>query len=103
VAHGIVVAASQALADLLDAVRVPELDGPVVVGGSVVVGGILGADEDLARDLVPPAGGTPVVAVPDGLVGAAVLALRHTGNMVDEATFTRLRDQVGAATPGSRR
>lgn len=99
VARAIVVAASQALADLVDAVRVPELDGPVVVGGSVVVRGILGAPASLAADLVPPAGGSAVTAVPDGLVGAGVLALRHTGRVVDEATFARLRDQVRAATP----
>ena len=98
VARSIVVAASRALADLLDAVRVPELDGPVVVGGSVVVHGILGAPEPLARDLVPPARGTPVVAVPDGLVGAAVLALRHTGFAVDAALFERLRVAVLART-----
>jgi len=94
VARGIVVAASRALADLVDAVRVPELDGPVVVGGSVVVRGILGAPASLARDLVPPAGSTPVVEVPDGLVGAAVLALRRTGGVVDRATFDRLQEQV---------
>ncbi|GAB2592676.1 N-acetylglucosamine kinase [Microlunatus antarcticus] len=93
-ARSIVVAASRALADLVDAVRVPELAGPVVVGGSVVVRGILGAPESLAADLVPPAGETPVVPVPDGLVGAAVLALRHTGHAVDEATFLRLQERV---------
>ena len=97
-ARAIVVAASQALADLLDAVRVPELAGPVVVGGSVVVRGILDAPEQLAADLVAPAGGTPVVSVPDGLVGAGVLALRHTGHPVDVATFQRLRDEVLART-----
>ena len=102
VARAIVVAASRALADLVAAVRVPELAGPVVVGGSVVVHGVLGAPPALARDLVPPAGDTPVVAVPDGLVGAAVLALRHTGAAVDEATFRRLRDQVRAAAPPAR-
>lgn len=102
VARAVVVAASRALADLLAAVRVPELEGPVVVGGSVVVHGILGAPPSLARDLVPPAGDTPVLAVPDGLVGAAVLALRHTGSAVDEATFVRLQDQVRAATPSGR-
>ncbi len=97
-ARAVVVAASQALADLLDAVRVPELDGPVVVGGSVVVRGILDAPEALAVDLVPPARGLPVIGVPDGLVGAAVLALRHTGAVVDEATFVRLQAQVLART-----
>ena len=93
-ARSIVVAASQALADLVDAVRVPELDGPVVVGGSVVVRGVLDAPAALAADLVPPAGDTPVISVPDGLVGAAVLALRQTGTVVDEATFARVQAQV---------
>jgi N-acetylglucosamine kinase-like BadF-type ATPase len=99
VARSIVVAASQALADLLDAVRVPELDGPVVVGGSVVVRGILAAPASLAVDLVRPAGDTPVVDVPDGLVGAAVLALRRTGHLVDEPTFARLQAQVRPPRP----
>lgn len=94
VARSIVVAASQALADLLHAVRVPELLGPVVVGGSVVVRGILDAPASLAPDLVPPAGDTPVIGVPDGLVGAAVLALRHTGSVVDQVAFASLRAQL---------
>lgn len=102
VARAVLVAASQALADLLDAVRVPELAGPVVVGGSVVVRGILDAPAALAVDLVPPAGGTPVVPVPDGLVGAGVLALRHTGHVVDAATFARLQAQVLARGAGGR-
>ena len=97
-ARAIVVAASQSLADLLDAVRVPELTGPVVVGGSVVVRGILDAPAALAAQLVPPARGAPVVGVPDGLVGAAVLALRHTGHRVDATTFERLRAGVLART-----
>ncbi len=98
VARAILVAASRALADLLEAVHVPELEGPVVVGGSVVVRGVLGAPASLAVDLVPPAGSTPLVAVPDGLVGAAVLALRHTGHVVDRSTFVRLQAQVLART-----
>lgn len=100
-ARAIVVAASRALADLLDAVRVPELAGPVVVGGSVVVRGLLDAPASLAVDLAPPAGSTPVVTVPDGLVGAGVLALRHTGAPVDAVLFERLRAEVTAlAHPG---
>ena len=99
VARRIVVEASEALADLLDAVRVPDLAGPFVVGGSVVVRGVLGAPPDLAVDLTPPARGVAVVAVPDGLVGAAVLALRHTGTPVDDARFARLRDEVTPRHP----
>ena len=98
VARRIVVAASAALADLLDAVRDPDLAGPTVVGGSVVVRGILGAGASLAADLVPPARGAEVLPVPDGLVGAAVLALRHAGVEVDETRFERLRREVLAGT-----
>ena len=99
-ARAILIAASQALAELVAAVRVPELAGPVVVGGSVVVRGMLDAPVGLALDLVPPAGETPVIAVPDGLVGAAVLALRHTGAEVDEARFAELQAQVYARSVG---
>ena len=101
VARRIVVAASAALADLLDAVREPGLAGPTVVGGSVVVRGVLGAAPALAPALVPPARGAEVVPVPDGLVGAAVLALRHTGTTVDPALFERLRLAVLGATPSA--
>lgn len=94
VARAIIVDASRALADLLDTVRVPGLDGPTVVGGSVIVRGMLSAPADLAADLVPPAGGRPVVPVPDGLVGAAVLALREMGVPVDEPMFARLRHGI---------
>ncbi|SEP78984.1 N-acetylglucosamine kinase [Microlunatus flavus] len=99
VARGIAVAASEALADLLDAVRVPDLAGPFVVGGSVVARGILGASDDLAPHLVPPARGAAVQAVPDGLVGAAVLALRHTGTVVDDERYQRLRAEVTGRGP----
>ncbi|WP_216080462.1 hypothetical protein, partial [Shigella flexneri] len=43
VATAILVAASDALTDLLAAVRIPELAGPVVVGGSVLIHGFLTA------------------------------------------------------------
>lgn len=99
VARRIVVAASEALADLLDAVRVPDLEGPVVVGGSVVARGVLQAPPALSVDLTPPARGVAVTAVPDGLVGAAVLALRHTGAEVDDARFARLRAGIRLPHP----
>jgi N-acetylglucosamine kinase-like BadF-type ATPase len=94
VARPILVAASAALADLLSAVRSRDLPGPVVVGGSVMVLGMLAAPPSLRTELVPPAGADPVIDVSDGLVGAAVLVLRHAGHEVDEALFRTIQAEV---------
>jgi glucosamine kinase len=93
-ARAILVGASAALADLISAVRVPDLTGPVVVGGSVIVHGMLAAPPGLRAELVPPAGDDSVIPVSDGLVGAAVLVLRHAGHNVDEALFRRIQTEV---------
>jgi glucosamine kinase len=94
VARPILVSASAALANLLSAVRAVDLPGPVVVGGSVLIRGFLNAPPSLQAELVLPARGAPVIPVPDGLVGAAVLALRHAGCDVDEALFRRIQAEV---------
>jgi glucosamine kinase len=93
VARPILVGASAALADLLAAVQAPDLPGPVVVGGSVIVRGMLAAPPSLLAELVPPVSDT-VIPVSDGLVGAAVLALRYAGHEVDEALFRTLQAEV---------
>jgi glucosamine kinase len=93
-ARAILVAASAALADLVATVRIPDLAGPVVGGGSVLVRGILGAPPELRAELVPPAGDTEVVAVADGVVGACVLALRSAGVEVDETLFRTVQNEV---------
>src|SRR5215213_8730824 len=94
VARAILLDASAALADLLSAVRAPDLAGPVVVGGSVIVRGMLSAPPGLRSELIPLAGGDPVIPVSDGLVGAAVLVLRHAGGQVDEALFRTIQADV---------
>jgi glucosamine kinase len=94
VARPILIGAAAALANLLSAVRAPDLSAPVVVGGSVIVRGMLAAPPSLRTELVPPAGGDAVIPVSDGLVGAAVLALRHAGRDVDEALFRRIQAEV---------
>jgi glucosamine kinase len=94
VARTILVAASAALSDLLSAVRAPDLAGPVVVGGSVIVRGMLAAPPSLQADLVPLVTGDPVIPVSDGLVGAAVLVLRHAGREVDETLFRMVQAEV---------
>jgi glucosamine kinase len=95
-ARPILVGASAALADLLVAVRTPDLSGPVVVGGSVIVRGMLAAPSSLRAELVP-LGGDPVIPVPDGLVGAAVLVLRHAGHEVGEGLFHTIQAEVARA------
>ena len=94
VARSILIDASAALADLLSAVRSRDLPGPVVVGGSVMVLGMLAAPPSLRTELIPPAGADPVIDVSDGLVGAAVLVLRHAGHEVDEALFRTIQAEV---------
>jgi hypothetical protein len=46
--------------------------------------------------LVSPAGADPVIDVSDGLVGAAVLVLRHAGHQVDEALFRTIQVEVSS-------
>ena len=72
----------------------PGLTGPVVVGGSALVRGYLAGPADLQDRLGLPT--DEVVAVSDGVVGAAVLTLRGVGIAVDEAIFQRLRAGVAA-------
>jgi N-acetylglucosamine kinase-like BadF-type ATPase len=97
VARPILIGASAALADLLSAVRVPDLAGPIVVGGSVIVRGMLAAPSNLQAELVPAAGGDPVIPVSDGLVGAAVLALKYAAQDVDETLFRTIQTEVTRA------
>ena len=93
VAREILVAASVVLADMVRAVRVPELPGPLVVGGSVVVRGLLEAPDGLRAELAPLADVEPI-RVSDGLVGAAVLTLKAAGVSVDETLFSTLRAEI---------
>lgn len=92
VARSILTAASTALTDLLTAVRDPGRPGPVVVGGSVAVHGLLAGPPERRPRLAAP--GEEVIPVGDGVVGAAVLALREAGADVDDELFARLRTQV---------
>jgi glucosamine kinase len=102
VARSVLVDASAALADLLSAVRAPDLGGPLVVGGGVIVHGMLAAPPSLQTELVSPVGGDHVIPVSDGLVGAAVLVLRHAGRDVDDALFHRIQAEVTrVSTPGA--
>jgi N-acetylglucosamine kinase-like BadF-type ATPase len=94
VARTILVAAAAALGDLLSAVRTADLSGPVVVGGSIIVRGMLAGPPSLQAELVPLVAAHPVIPVSDGLVGAAVLVLRHAGRDIDEELFHRIQAEV---------
>jgi N-acetylglucosamine kinase-like BadF-type ATPase len=103
VARLILVGASAALADLLSGAWAHDLPGPVVVGGSVIVRGMLAASSSLQAELVPLPGGDHVIPVSDGLVGAAVLVLRHAGTEVDEVRFRTIRAEINRLSrPGDR-
>jgi glucosamine kinase len=101
VARSVLVDASAALADLLSAVQAPDLPGPLVVGGSVIVRGMLAAPPILRAELVSPVGADHVIPVSDGLVGAAVLVLRHAGQEVDEALFHTIQADVARVSTRS--
>ncbi|MET4782743.1 BadF/BadG/BcrA/BcrD ATPase family protein [Glaciihabitans sp. UYNi722] len=94
VARGILTASATALADLLAATRAPDVDGPVVLGGSVLAAGMRVAPAIFAEPLEMAAGGAELIPVTDGVVGAAVLGLEHAGVDVDAQLFSRLRDDV---------
>jgi glucosamine kinase len=94
VASDILVAASAALTDLLAAVRVPGLAGPTVVGGSVMIHGLLAAPRNLRERLGLADEMTAFIPVVDGVVGAAVLAMRRAGIEVDQALFQTLQAEV---------
>lgn len=97
VATGIVAGGAVALSRVLARTRALQPDGPLVLGGSVLVEGYLPLRADLLAPLLDAAGAATPVPVPDGLVGAAVLALRAGGVEVDEAVFATLTRTITAA------
>jgi glucosamine kinase len=94
-AVGIVEGASQLLARTLGTVLDEGIDGPLVLGGSVLLHQetVAAAVETSFRRQ----GGTgSVVRVADGVAGAAALALRHRGVAVDAAVFARIGASLAA-------
>lgn len=97
IADGILRGAVDALTRLLHRVRTEQPSGPLVFGGSVLVQGVLSLPADLVAPLLGAAGGRTPATVDDGLVGAAVLALRTGGVEVTADRFDRLRAGIGEA------
>jgi glucosamine kinase len=83
--------AAAGLARTLNAVKAPDLPGPLVLGG-----GILGRGGRLADRLAAASGTAEVHTVADGALGVCVLALRHVGLDVDAALFERLATSLAA-------
>ncbi|MBG0740822.1 hypothetical protein IV500_15710 [Paeniglutamicibacter antarcticus] len=85
VAQDILARAARALSTTLSAVLAPAVIGPLVFGGSILARG-----SALAAYVEEAAGGS-AIRVADGVVGAAVLALRHAGTTIDAEMFARIR------------
>lgn len=94
VAARILADAASALVHTLHAVRERGLDGPLVLGGSVLQSGMLAAGSPLAETLLADLGASHPVPAQDGAVGAALLGLLHAGATVDDALFERLSVSV---------
>jgi N-acetylglucosamine kinase-like BadF-type ATPase len=97
VAGVIVREAVAALTTLLERVRRAQADGPLVFGGSVLIEGVLRLDPVFAAPLLDAAAGSVPIPVADGLVGAAVLALRAAGATVDAPLHARLAGSIRSA------
>lgn len=91
VAEGILRAAGEHLADTLAAVLTET--GPLVIGGSVLGRPGPVRDAFLAR-LGSAAEGLDPVAVADGAIGAAFLAVRAAGGSPDAGTLATLTDTI---------
>lgn len=94
VADDIVAGAVESLAATLRSVLDQGHPGPVICGG-----GVLTHHPELARQavaLAAPEFNEQVRIVPDGLAGAAQLALRSRGVTVDSAVFSRIATSLGA-------
>lgn len=104
VAGAIIDRAADELARTLTAVLDARTPGPLVFGGSVLTKGGTVAAEVVARlspgaafDVPSGAGGIPhPVLVDDGVVGAAVLALKRSGVVVEATVFERISSTLAA-------
>jgi N-acetylglucosamine kinase-like BadF-type ATPase len=97
VAASIVAQAGDALTATLWAVLTPALDGPVVATGGVLASQPL-IQQHVMNGMAERGRPVRLDAVPDGLAGAAVLALRHAGVMVDLAIHERVRRTLAAVS-----
>lgn len=100
VANGILAEAASELASTLASVRDARsdgpaiLDGPVVLGGSILGSAILADTTPFAACLKTALADAELIPVRDGVVGAAVLGLTRAGVHVDTEVFQRIGQSV---------
>jgi N-acetylglucosamine kinase-like BadF-type ATPase len=94
IARDILAAAAAELATLLEATRGDDARGPIVLGGGILSAGMRRAPAIFSGPLEAASGGAELIPVSDGVVGAAVLALRHAGVSVDDGMLDRIRQGV---------
>ncbi len=94
VARSILDAAAEGIGGVLSAALKAEEPGVIVLGGSVLAAGLLRAPALFTRHLQKVVGDAHLLPVADGVVGAAVLALRHLGVGVDDALHRRLTLEI---------
>ena len=92
-ALAIVEGAAEALARTLGSVLDTAIDGPLVLGGSVLLHQAKVA-QAVETSFRRQGGAGRVVRVADGVAGAAALALRHHGVVVDAAVFDRIETSL---------
>lgn len=100
VAREILASAASALAGLLATLRTPDIVGPVVGGGGVLLNGFLAASPEVQDRIGVPNELRELIRVKDGLLGAIVLGFRELGISVDDAFFAQLNTAVARATVG---
>ncbi|WP_052590419.1 N-acetylglucosamine kinase [Luteipulveratus mongoliensis] len=95
VASDILQRAREALVATLRRVTVDDVDGPIVLGGTLLSRQQSFSDA-VRHSLASSDDGRDVRVVDDGLVGAATLALRAAGITVDAATHDTVRSTLAA-------
>jgi N-acetylglucosamine kinase-like BadF-type ATPase len=88
VAGDIVARAAAELAATLAVVLVDDLDGPLVLSGSILSQPVIG--DPVVESYRTQRPGGDVATVSDGLAGAAVLVLRRAGERVDDVVLARI-------------
>ena len=73
----------------------PAVTGPVVLGGSVAAH-LMGLPAEITKVLEAAGHEADIRLAGDGAIGAAVLALRHQGVLVDEAMLQRITASMAA-------
>lgn len=97
VAREILDDAAEGIARILSAAVETDVSGAVVLGGSVLAAGMERVPAIFTHRLRAAAGDAELIPVADGVVGAAVLALRRLGIRVDAGLHRHLTGEIERA------